>query len=468
MKNFIHDDFLLETDEAVRLYHEYAKDMPVIDYHNHLSPEDIASDRKFDNIADIWLEGDHYKWRAMRANGIDENLITGKSKSQDKFKAWAITMPKLLRNPLYHWTHLELARYFGIDDRLLNLQTSDYIYNKCNEMLQTDDFTTRSLLKRLNVEVLCTTDDPLDSLEFHKKFMSDDKRKFSLYPTGRPDKAMKAEDPQSLNLWIDALEESAGISISTYENYLEAIKNRHTYFHENGCRISDHGLETVYAEDYSDNEIKDIFSKIRFGKEVKHKDVLKFKSAMLFEFCLMNHSRNWTQQFHIGIIRNANSSLFEALGPDSGGDSIGDFKYAGVLAKLLNKLDSVNSLAKTIIYPANPADNDIIGTLIGSFQDGSVPGKMQFGSGWWFMDQKEGMLNQMNSLSNAGLLSKFIGMTTDSRSFLSFPRHEYFRRILCNLIGKDMSLGLIPMDFELTGSMIQDISYNNAKEYFGV
>lgn len=464
MKKFMDENFMLNSKSAERLYHEYAKEMPIIDYHNHLPPHEIAGDVNFKNLTQIWLYGDHYKWRAMRANGIDESLITGKAPDYDKFEQWAATVPYTLRNPLYHWTHMELQRYFGINE-LLNPKTAKAIYNQSESMLQQPDFSVHSLLKRMKVDTLCTTDDPADSLEYHIQLGQNDPG-FKTLPTWRPDKAMNADDATAYNLYLDQLGAAADIEILTIDDLLSALQKRHDFFHEVGCRISDHGIEEIYAEDFTASEIDDIFGKVRAGNQLDREDLLKFKSFMLLEGAKMDHASNWTQQFHYGVMRNNNSRMFAQLGPDTGYDSIGDFKVAKAMVKFFNTLESNDQLARTIIYNINPGDNEMIATMLGNFNKGPVAGKIQFGSGWWFLDQKQGMIEQMNSLSALGLISKFVGMLTDSRSFLSFPRHEYFRRIMCNLFGEDMENGELPNDFDLVGGIVQDISYNNAKNYF--
>ena len=464
MKEFLTDNFLLQTKTAELLYHEHAKKMPIIDYHCHLNPKEIAIDKKWDNLTQIWLYGDHYKWRAMRANGIDEKYVTGNVDDWKKFEKWAETVPYTLRNPLYHWTHLELKKPFGIT-KLLNPSTAKEIYDATAAMLQKPEFSAQGIMKQWNVEVVCTTDDPVDSLEHHIKIKNDGFN-IKVLPTWRPDKAMAVEDNKTYNQYIDKLAEVSCIEISNFDDLLEALRKRHDFFASVGCKLSDHGLEQFYAKTYTDSEIKTIFQKLRSGKDLNDLEISQFKSAMLYEFAVMDNEKNWVQQFHFGVIRNNNTRMAKLLGPDTGFDSIADFEIAVNLAKFLDRLDKEKKLTKTIIYNINPKDNDVIATMIGNFQDGSVPGKIQFGSGWWFMDQKQGMEAQMNALSNHGLLSRFVGMLTDSRSFLSYARHEYFRRILCNLLGNDMEKGLIPNDISLVGTMVQDISYNNAKEYF--
>jgi len=464
---FISENFLLQSETARILYHEHAEKMPIYDYHCHLPADKIAADYNFDNLTQIWLYGDHYKWRAMRANGVHERYCTGDASDYEKFEKWAQTVPYTLRNPLYHWTHMELKNPFGINDKPLNPATAKQIYETCNEMLRTSEFSVRNILRKMNVKLLCTTQDPLDSLEYHKK-IKDDQFEIKVYTAWRPDKAMATENVPALNAWINMLEEVTDLDIRDYSYYLQAIHKRHAFFHENGCRLSDHGIETAYAEDYTQNEIKNIFGKIRLGKELNTSEQLKFKSAMMFEFALMDYHAGWVQQLHLGALRNTNTKMLKTLGPDTGFDSIGDFEIAKPLAKFLDRLDMNNKLPKTILYNLNPKDNELIATMLGNFQDGSVPGKTQYGSAWWFLDQKDGIEKQINTLSNMGLLSRFIGMLTDSRSFLSYSRHEYFRRILCNILGNDVEAGLLPRDFGLLGKMVEDISFNNAKSYFSM
>jgi glucuronate isomerase len=464
MKGFLDQDFLLNTKTAQQLYHDFAKDMPVIDYHNHLPPDQIANDINFENISQAWLYGDHYKWRAMRTNGIDEAYVTGNKSDFEKFEKWAQTVPYTLRNPLYHWTHLELQRYFGIND-LLDGKSARKIYDECTEKLQTKEFSVQGLLRSRKVEAVCTTDDPIDSLEWHQKLVKDGSD-IIVRPAYRPDNAMAADNVAVLNEYIGKLEAVTDISIGDFDTYLSALKKRHDYFAANGCGISDHGLEQIYAEDYTDEEIKSIFAKIRAHQGITHQEVLKFKSAMLVHFAFWDHEKGWVQQYHLGALRNNNTRMLSILGPDTGWDSIGDFSQGRQISKFLNRLDTEDRLAKTIIYNLNPADNELFAAMIGNFNDGTVSGKVQWGSGWWFLDQKDGMTKQLNALSNMGLLSKFVGMLTDSRSFLSFPRHEYFRRILCNLFGDDVENGELPADMEWLGKVVQDICYYNAKNYF--
>jgi glucuronate isomerase len=464
MKKFLDQDFLLQTPTAQRLYHDFAKALPIIDYHCHLPPDQIAGNLNFENITQVWLYGDHYKWRAMRTNGVNEDYITGGKSDFEKFEKWAATVPYTLRNPLYHWTHLELQRYFDVHD-LLSADTAKDIYDNCTAKLQTPEFSVQGLIKKMNVETICTTDDPLDNLQYHQQIKASDAQ-VKVLPAFRPDKAMNADDVEGLNAYINKLEAVTDMSIGSYDGYLEALKKRHDFFANNGCSVSDHGLEQIYAEDYTDIEISAIFDKIRANQALLPGEILKFKSAMLYQFAIWDHSRGWVQQYHLGALRNNNNRLLSKLGPDTGFDSIGDFSQSRALSKFLNKLDSSDQLTKTIVYNLNPADNELMATMIGNFNDGSVAGKVQFGSAWWFLDQKDGMTKQINALSNMGLLSRFVGMLTDSRSFLSFPRHEYFRRLLCNMFGDDIENGELPNDIEWTGKVIQDICYYNAKNYF--
>ncbi len=464
MKPFMDDDFLLQSDFAKQLYHDFAAKMPLFDYHCHISPQEIAEDRRFNNLSEIWLHGDHYKWRAMRTNGVAEHYCTGEASDWEKFQKWAETAPHTMRNPLYHWTHLELRKPFGIKT-LLSPTSAKQIWDDCNHMLSQPDFSCRGIIQKANVKVICTTDDPIDDLRYHQSIQKDG-FEVKVIPAWRPDKAMAIEDSKSFNVYIDQLEQAAASTIHTFDELMDALAKRHHYFHQNGCRLSDHGLETIYAEDYTIAEIRKIFSTVRAGQSASSEEIFKFKSAMHYEFAVMDHSRNWTQQFHLGALRNNNLRMNATVGPDKGFDSIGDFSMAAALAKFLGKLDFEGKLTRTILYNLNPSDNEMMATMIGNFQDGVTPGKIQWGSGWWFLDQKEGMTAQINALSNMGLLSRFVGMLTDSRSFLSYSRHEYFRRILCNLIGQDVVNGELPADLKFLGSMVQDISYNNAERYF--
>lgn len=465
MKQFLDEHFLLNNKTAQRLYHDYAKQMPIIDYHCHLSPQQIAEDKQFKNLTEVWLYGDHYKWRAMRTNGAEEKFCTGNASDREKFQQWAATVPYTLRNPLYHWTHLELQRYFGISE-LLNENTADTIFDQCTAILQTPEFTVRNLLRKMNVAVVCTTDDPIDSLAYHAKIKSDG-FEIPILPAFRPDQAMQVADAVKFNQYIAQLEAVTAISVSSFDDFLYALHNRHNYFAAAGCSVSDHGLEEMYAEDFTGSEINSIFNKIHAGTELNDSEQRKFKSAMLLHFAEWDWEKGWVQQFHLGALRNNNTRMLQQLGPDTGWDSIGDFSQGRPLASFLNKLDGNNKLTKTIIYNLNPADNELMATMIGNFNDGSSAGKIQFGAAWWFLDQKDGMVKQMNALSNMGLLSRFVGMLTDSRSFLSFPRHEYFRRLLCNLFGEEIENGEIPADMEWMSKVIKDICYRNAQQYFG-
>jgi len=463
--NFIDENFLLQTKTAQKLYHDFASSMPIYDYHSHLPAGQIASDHQFENLTQAWLLGDHYKWRAMRANGVAEKFITGTASDYQKFEKWAQTVPFCPGNPLYHWTHLELKNPFDIKDKLLNPGTAKEVYETTGQMFRSKEFSVRNIIRKMNVKLICTTEGPLDSLENHKK-IQDDGFEIKVHTAWRPDQAMAAEDLQSLNDFIKKLEAVCDMEIKNFHSYIEALRSRHDYFHKHGCRLSDYGMEFPYAEDYTETEIEKIFDKIIQGRDITPLEFLKFRSAMMVELVLMDHESGWVQQLHIGPLRNVNTRLFKTIGRDTGFDTIGDFEIARPLAKFLDRLDVNNKLPKTIIYNVNPRDNALFATMIGNFQDGSVPGKMQWGSAWWFLDQKDGIENQIRNLSNMGLLSRFVGMLTDSRSFLSFPRHEYFRRILCNLLGGDIETGLLPNDLNLIGKMIQDICFNNAKNYF--
>ncbi len=464
MKQFLGDDFLLNTKTAERLYHEYAAPLPVLDYHCHLPPQQIASDRRFENMTEIWLNSDHYKWRAMRANGVNEEYITGKKSDWEKFREWAATVPYTLRNPLYHWTHLELKRYFKIDS-ILNRDSAKEIFETCNSKLQTPGYSVRNLLKLMRVELVCSTDDPTDSLEHHLK-LKKERFEIRVLPAFRPDNALRIDDPDFFNQYLKELEKAADLTINSYKTYLDALKSRHEFFHASGCRLSDHGLEQLVSESFTDTETRAIFDKALKGGTSDPKDADKFKTAVLLQLAEWDHEKGWVQQFHLGALRHNNSRMLSTLGPNTGFDSIGDFQQGRALSGFLNALDKKNRLAKTILYNVNPSDNELMATMVGNFNDGSVAGKIQWGSAWWFMDQKEGITRHLNALSNMGLLSRFIGMITDSRSFLSYPRHEYFRRILCDLIGTEIENGELPNDISWTGKLIQDICYHNAKHYF--
>ncbi len=464
MKTFINDDFLLKSDFAKSLYHDFAKKQPIIDYHSHLIPQQIAENKRFDNITQIWLYGDHYKWRAMRANGIDEKYITGNGSDKEKFLAWAKTVPASLRNPLYHWTHLELLRYFGIDE-LLDESSAGRIYDKTSDMLKNGELRVWDIFKKMNVETLCTTDDPVDSLEYHEKILKSG-CPAKVLPSWRPDKASAAGDAKAYNAYLDKLSEVSNTEINSFDTLFDALDKRINHFASLGCRLADFGLDYLYAEDFTEKEVNEIFLKVRSGKELTNLELKKLQSAALYRFALQVKKLNWVQQFHAGPIRNNNSRLLKKLGPDTGFDSICDYPQAEQMSRFLNRLDSHDNLAKTILYNINPADNEVFATMIGNFQDGSVPGKMQWGAAWWFLDQKDGIEKQINCLSNHGLLSRFVGMLTDSRSFLSYPRHEYFRRILCNIFAQDVVNGELPEDINLIGNTVSNICYFNAKEYF--
>ena len=466
MTPFMTEDFLLDTEFARRLYHDYAKDQPIFDYHCHLPPQQVAENYRFKNLYDIWLKGDHYKWRAMRTNGVAERLCTGDATDREKFDAWAATVLHTIGNPLYHWTHLELSRIFGID-KVLNPSTAREIYDACTAKLQLPEFRALGIMKQMNVEVVCTTDDPIDSLQYHKQHR-DNETGIKMLPTWRPDKAMAIESPRVYNEYLDKLEAAANVNITSYNNLLEALQIRQDFFESMGCCVSDHGLETFCAEPYTQAEIEAIFLKVREGKEPTAAEAAKFRSALLFEFGRMNARKGWVQQFHIGAIRNNNPRMYRQLGPDTGFDAIHDVPVAAAMNRLLGNLDLEGMLTKTIVYNLNPRDNELMVTNAYNFNDGTVPGKMQYGAAWWFLDQKTGMENQLNALSALGLLSRFVGMLTDSRSFLSYPRHEYFRRILCNLLGSEIEAGEIPVsELPFVEQMVENISYYNAKNYFG-
>lgn len=461
----VHIDFLLQSDLACTLYHEYAAKMPIIDYHCHVSAKEIAQNRKFDNLSQIWLEGDHYKWRAMRANGVNEDYITGSATDWEKFEKWAETVPDTMRNPLYHWTHLELKKPFGIHT-LLNGNSAKEIYGVASERLSSGELDVWNIISKFNVQKICTTEDPVDSLEWHNQLATST---FGTRVTTawRPDKAMDVRDATRFNNYIAQIEAASNFSISTFPDFMEALKSRHNYFHVNGCRVADHGLEFPFpVEAYTENEISNIFKKIRSGENIGPADRLKLMAAILYEFSVWNYEKGWVQQFHIGALRDVNTKGVRHIGQACGFDSIADFNYADSMGRFLNRLEENGRLGKTIVYNLNPKDNEMVASMMGNFQDGIIPGKMQFGSGWWFLDQKDGMEKQINTLSNLGLLSRFIGMLTDSRSFLSYSRHEYFRRILCNMIAMDIENGELPRDVDFLGKMVQNISYNNANNYF--
>ncbi len=464
MKEFINQNFLLRNKEAAELYSNYAQNQPIIDYHCHLSPKDIADDTQFENLTQAWLYGDHYKWRAMRTNGIGEEYCSGNASDFDKFMKWAETVPFTLKNPLFHWTHLELCRYFGIN-QLLNPKTASGIFHEASEMLKTKAFSVRNLLKKMDVELVCTTDDPVDSLEYHRK-IRDDGFEIRVIPAWRPDKAMMIENAESYNAYITKLEAASNKTIVRFTDLLEALQIRHNYFHSNGCRLSDHGLDTFYAENYTDTEIDSIFSGVRKGIQPDHIQIKKFKSAILYHLAVMDFDAGWVQQFHAGAMRNNNTRMLKSIGPDTGFDSIGDLPVASSLSAFLDRLNIEHKLSKTILYNLNPSDNEVYATMIGNFQEGPDAGKIQWGAAWWFLDQQSGMERHIEALSSLGLLSRFVGMLTDSRSFLSFPRHEYFRRNLCNILGKDMENGILPNDMSMIGEMVSNICYSNKKTYF--
>jgi len=465
MPTFINEHFLLTGATARYLYHEFAKEMPVIDYHCHLPPDQIARDLVFENITQAWLAGDHYKWRAMRAAGIAEEYCTGRRSDAEKFEKWAATVPYTLRNPLYHWTHLELQRYFGIGE-LLGPDSAAKIYAACNEQLQSGGFSVRGLLAKMKVEVVCTTDDPVDTLEYHQQIRKEGGG-LSVRPAFRPDKAMNTDDAAVFNAYTRQLEEVSGLSIGSYDQYLQALKQRHDFFAIQGCCISDHGLDQLYVDEYTGEGLEKIFQKLRAGITPDPGERRQFKSALLHELALWDWEKGWVQQFHLGALRNNNSRALVTLGSDTGWDSIGDLPQGLAISRFLDRLDAKDRLARTILYNLNPADNELMAAMTGNFNDGSIAGKVQYGAAWWFLDQKDGMIRQLNALSNLGLLSRFVGMLTDSRSFLSYPRHEYFRRILCNLFGEEIDKGELPHDLPWVGKIIQDICYFNAKNYFG-
>ncbi|RDE27416.1 glucuronate isomerase [Parageobacillus thermoglucosidasius] len=465
MRAFLDENFLLSNDTAVRFYHQFAKDMPIIDYHCHLSPKEIYEDKRFNNITEVWLYGDHYKWRAMRANGIKEEYITGNASDYEKFLSWAKTVPMTIGNPLYHWTHLELRRFFGIEE-LINEKSAPYIWEKTNDLLKNDEaFTVRNIIKKSNVEVICTTDDPTDSLQYHQKLQECDDFPVKVLPSFRPDKGLEINRDGFLS-WIQQLEEVTGISITSYSTFLQALRSRVEFFHSVGCRLSDHALDTVVYEETTTKEVETIFAKALNGHKVDECEERKFKTLTLIYLGEMYAQFGWAMQFHMNALRNNNTKMYKILGPDTGYDCMNDSRIAVALVRLLDSLEQKGALPKTILYSLNPNDNHVIASIIGSFQGDGIPGKIQFGTAWWFNDTRDGMVAQMKTLANVGLLSRFIGMLTDSRSFLSYVRHEYFRRIVCNLIGEWVENGEVPNDMELLGNIVQRICYYNAKEYF--
>lgn len=457
---------MLTNEVAKKLYHESAEHLPIIDYHCHLDPKQIADNYQFRNLAEIWLGGDHYKWRAMRGNGVPEEFITGGRSDYEKFEKWAETVPYTMRNPLYHWTHLELSRIFGID-KIVKPKTAREIYEECTAKLQTEEFRAARILERCHVEVVCTTDDPADSLIYHRQIPQLG-IKTKVYPAWRPDKVLAIENPESYLIYIQRLAESADQEIRTYDDLLGVLRKRHDYFASLGCRLSDHGMDNFYADAYTETEIRQIFAKVLAGKQPDETEIRKFKSALLFELAIMDWEKDWVQQYHISVIRNNCTRMYQAIGPDTGFDAILEVNCSAVGHKFLNRLDAIGKLTKTILYSLNPKDNEVLATLAYTFNEAPVPGKIQLGAAWWFLDQEEGMKKQLNTLSAMGLLSRFVGMLTDSRSFLSYPRHEYFRRILCNLIGEDVETGKLPYsEMDFLKQMIEDICYRNAKRYFG-
>ena len=463
MREFMCDDFLLMTDTAKTLYHNYAKNMPIYDFHCHLNPKEIYENKKYKNITEVWLGGDHYKWRAMRSNGVDERYITGDADDKEKFMKWAETIDECYGNPLFHWTHLELKRFFGID-LVLSKETAEEVWNLTNEKLTTDKFTARELIKMSNVKTLCTTDDPIDSLEYHIALKEDKSFDVVVNPAFRPDKGIRIEKDEFIP-WFNRLEEIYGEKIDSIDKYTSALESRIEFFHQVGCRISDHALDPVVFEKGTKEEVNAILLKKLAGEELTEKEVKQFKTYVMIFLGKEYSKRKWVMQIHVGCIRNNSTRMFNKLGADTGYDAIDDELFLRALSKLLDTLDTTDELPKTIIYNLNPRDNEAIGTLIGCFQDGKTPGKIQFGSGWWFLDQKDGMTRQMTALANLGLLSRFVGMLTDSRSFLSYTRHEYFRRILCNLLGDWVERGELPNNIERLGKMVENICYNNVNNY---
>lgn len=464
--SFIHDDFLLSTKTARRLYHEYAEAEPILDYHCHLPPQDVAANRRFQDLFEIWLEGDHYKWRAMRADGIDERYCTGDASHEEKFLAWARTVPHTLRNPLYHWAHLELKRYFGIDE-LLDESSAPRVWEQANDLLATDDLRAHGILRKFHVKAVCTTDDPTDDLACHRAIAAS-RLETKVFPAFRPDKALNVHVPEVFNPWVDRLAVASNTSIATLAHFEDALKKRHDVFHEMGGRLSDHGLNHAYGEFATEHEACKIFGRARTGHAATPEEHSRFAGYLMLFFGHLDAEKGWTKQLHLGARRNNNTRRFRELGPDTGYDSIGDWPQSDALGNYLDRLDQDNALPKIVLYNLNPADDYLLATMIGNFQDGSIAGKIQFGSAWWFLDQKEAMQWQINALSNCGLISRFLGMLTDSRSFMSYPRHEYFRRVLCGLFGKDVEAGEIPDDDDLVGPMIRNICYANAKQFLGL
>ena len=461
--SFIHDDFLLTTEQAKRLYHTYAKDQPILDYHCHLPPEDIASNRQFRNLSEIWLEGDHYKWRAMRANGVPEAYCTGDADPYEKFVAWARTMPDTLRNPLYHWSHLELKRYFGFDG-LLSESTARAVWDLAGERLAHRDLSVFGILVKFDVRALCTTDDPTDDLAHHQAIAASE-LETKVYPAFRPDKALAVNQPQVFNSWVAALEASANRQVRSLRDFLDAISQRHDYFHSIGCRLSDHGLDYAYSDLPPESVAEAIFDAARDGTPASPAEHAQFAAFLMLFFGQLDASKGWTKQMHLGARRNNSTRGFQVCGADTGFDSIGDWPQVESLGRYLDRLERAGGLPRMILYNNNPNDNYTFATMLGNFQDGVIPGKMQFGSGWWYLDQKEAMEWQLNCLSNVGLLSRFVGMLTDSRSFMSYPRHEYFRRVLCNLLGREMASGEVPNDYGLVGGLVEKLCFRNVRDY---
>jgi glucuronate isomerase len=466
MKTFITENFLLETEAARELYFNEAAPQPIYDYHCHLSPKQIAENYRFRNLYDIWLAGDHYKWRAMRANGIAERFCTGDASDEEKFHAFVRTVPYTLRNPLYHWSHLELLRYFGIDD-LIHEESGPAIWKKANAQLTAPDYGVHTILEKNRVAVIVTTDDPADSLEYHRQIRQQGLTT-RVYPAFRPDAALNVGQPAVFNAWCQRLAAAANSDLATFSDFLDALKQRHDFFHEQGCRLSDHGLESCFATECTEHQATAIFDRVRRNEAVTPEDARQFGTYLMLFFGQLDAARGWTKQLHLGALRNNNSRMRQLAGPDTGFDSIGDFPQAAALAFYLNRLESNGDLPRIILYNLNPRDNYVLAAMAGNFQDGSIAGKIQFGSGWWFLDQLEGMTWQLNALSNLGLLRRFVGMLTDSRSFLSYTRHEYFRRLLCNLLGNDVEKGLLPRDMKLLGAMVREICFENARGYFGL
>ena len=466
MNSIFNENFLLQNETARRLYHDHAASLPIIDYHNHLPPADVTADVNYSNITEVWLKGDHYKWRAMRTAGVSEDNITGElANDRELFITWARTVPATLKNPLFHWTHLELQRYFGIYE-YLDKKSAPAIWELTNEMLQQTEFSTRNLLSRMNVHVICSTDDATDTLEYHKLLADEGFDDFVMFPTFRTDNAMRVEEPGFFKKYVIRLEQISDVSITNYASFLDALRQRHDFFNQMGCRASDHGVEVPYAEPFTEKELESVFASVMAGKKPDDKEILKFKSGLMHEFAIMDHEKGWAFQMHIGALRNNNSKKLRELGPDTGFDSIGDLQIAKPLARFLDRLESNGQLPRTILYNLNSSDNEVLASMTGTFMGDGIEGKIQHGPAWWFHDQKNGMEDHMRMLSNISLLSQFIGMVTDSRSFLSFPRHEYFRRILCNMLGSDVETGLIPDDDKLLGEMIVKLCYSNALRYF--